>query len=192
MSQTDPPHEGQRGAAVSTVFEASRSRGAHRLRSPRSAQRSLAPVALALLLLLGATACVPVKVPPEKAIVGQWVNAGGGTIYFYEDGTGFIPGLSGVEGQSLAIPAAAFTYYFEDDTHLGIALEGQDAIIVEVKLEGDKMTWSNPYNDTEYVYTRVKEASGPAQLERRSSIAWQPCLAVRNRSSQREANLSPG
>jgi len=108
---------------------------------------------LGLVILLGVTACASPSLPPQKAIVGQWVNAQGGTIYFYEDNSGFIPGA---EGQTPEIPSSKFTYYFKDDTHLGIVMGGESAIVVEIKIEGDKMTWLNRLNGVEYTYTRVK------------------------------------
>ena len=114
---------------------------------------------LGLMLVLGAAACAsgptPTPTPPaiEKAIVGKWVNAQGGMIHFYADSTGFIPGLAeAVE----PIADSRFTYYFQDRTHLGIVLEGQSAVILEIKIEGDKMTWRGRTGNTEYVYQRAK------------------------------------
>jgi hypothetical protein len=105
------------------------------------------------MVTLGLAACVPAKAPPEKAIVGKWTNAQGGTIQFNADKTGFIPGLEeGIE----PIPDMPFTYYFQDETHLGIVLEGQPAIVVEIEIEGDKLTWFSQGNNSENVYTRVK------------------------------------
>jgi hypothetical protein len=95
----------------------------------------------------------PVPPPIEKAIVGQWVNAQGGVIHFYADNTGFIPGLAeAVE----PIPDSRFTYYFQDKTHLGIVLEGQSAVIMEIKIEDDKMIWRGRTNNAEFVYQRAR------------------------------------
>jgi len=108
---------------------------------------------LGLTIVLGLAACAPGQLSPKKAIIGQWVNSRGGTVYFYADRSGFIPGD---EGQTPAIPSVSFTYYFEDETHLAIELDGQGPLIVEIKLEGDTMIWYAPSGGTEFVYTRAK------------------------------------
>ena len=108
---------------------------------------------LAWILLFGISACTPARLSPEKAIVGQWVNDQGGIINFYADNTGFIPG---VEGQTLAIPSVKFTYYFKDETSLAIVMDGQAPVVVEIKLEGDKMTWRSLTNNAEFVYKRAQ------------------------------------
>ena len=94
---------------------------------------------------------------PEEAIVGQWVNDQGGAIYFYADGTGLIPA---VKGPAEDIPAVAFNYLFNDDNHVRIDMGEQGGeqrvIVVEIKLDGDKMTWRNPASNIEYTYNRVK------------------------------------
>jgi len=110
---------------------------------------------LGLILIFGLAACAsstPTPSPIEKAILGEWANSEGGKIYFYADHTGFIPGLeAGVE----PIPNTQFTYYLQDETHLGIVLEGQSAVVMEIKIEGDTMTWGT-IDDKEFVYNRVK------------------------------------
>lgn len=108
---------------------------------------------LGLTTVLGLAACAPDQPSPEEGIVGQWVNSQGGVIYFYADKTGFIPGD---EGQTPPIPSVKFSYYFQDETHLGIEMDGQDPVVIEIKLEGDKMTWLNRANNAEYVYTKMK------------------------------------
>jgi hypothetical protein len=116
-------------------------------------------IILGTILIFGVAACVsaptptPVPLPIEKAIVGQWINDQGGKIHFYADNTGFIPGI---EAEIEPIPDSRFTYYFRDKTHLGIVLEGQSAIVVEIKIEGDKMTWRSQINNAEFVYKRVQ------------------------------------
>jgi hypothetical protein len=147
-----------RGTLMSARDAASRWGQAQRLQRSPSQWRAPTLIALvSLVVLVGMTACVPLKVPPEEAIVGQWVNDEGGTIYFYEDGTGFIPE---VHGEAEDIPALAFEYSFDDDTHVKIDMgeqEGEQRIIViEIKLVGSKMTWRNPATGTEYVYERQK------------------------------------
>jgi len=118
-----------------------------------------APIILGLILTLAVAACTssptPTPTPPpiEKAIVGQWVNAQGGAIYFYADNTGFIPGI---EAGAEPVPDSKFTYYFQDKTHLGIVMEGQSAIVIEIRIEGDKMTWRSRINNTEFVYQRAR------------------------------------
>ncbi|MCX6030733.1 MAG: hypothetical protein NT169_15735 [Chloroflexi bacterium] len=114
---------------------------------------------LGLLLTFAVAACAsfptptPTPQPIEKAIVGKWVNPQGGEVNFYADNTGFIPGL---KGEPEDIPDSKFTYYFQDKTHLGIALEGQTSVVMEIKIEGDKMTWRSRTSNTEFVYTRAK------------------------------------
>jgi len=127
-------------------------------RSKNSGRRLLAfalVLGVGLMLVCDLAACVsstPTPPPIEKAIVGAWVNAEGGMIHFYADHTGFIPGLKGgVE----PIPDTRFTYYLQDETHLGIVMEGQPATVMEVRLEGDKMTWRG-LAGKEYLYHRVK------------------------------------
>ncbi len=114
-------------------------------------------VILGLILLFSVAGCAsfptPTPQPIEKAIVGQWRNAQGGTIHFYADNTGFIPGFAGAIEP---IPDSKFTYYFQDKTHLGIVLEGQSAVVMEIKIEGDKMTWRSRTSNTEFVYRRAK------------------------------------
>jgi hypothetical protein len=115
-----------------------------------------------LVALLWVTACVPApstpqKAPstPEEAIVGQWLNAQGGAIHFYADGTGLIPA---VHGEVEDLPPVAFKYLFNDDTHIRIDMGEQGGeqrvIVVEIELDGDKMTWRNPATGVDYVYMR--------------------------------------
>jgi hypothetical protein len=35
-------------------------------------------------------------------------------------------------------------------------MDGQNPVVIEIKLEGDKMTWLNRANNVEYVYTKTK------------------------------------
>jgi hypothetical protein len=103
------------------------------------------------------TACVPLPSNPERAIVGQWVNDQGGTIYFYEDGTGFIPAAKGAAEE---IPAVSFKYLFNDANHVRIDMGeqgGEQRVIdVEIKVDRDKMTWRNPATGTDYIYERQR------------------------------------
>jgi len=108
---------------------------------------------LVLLVILNLAACAPPEAASEQAIVGQWTNPKGGVIHFYADKTGFIPGDT---GQTPAIPAVRFTFYFQDATHLAIMMDGQSPLIVEIKLEGDTMTWFTPENGAQFVYNRAK------------------------------------
>src|SRR5262249_52662703 len=86
-------------------------------------------------------------------IVGKWVNSQGGVMTFNADGTGFIPGL---EGQTPPIPATTFTYSVPDATHLRLLVNGQP-IIIEVKIEGDQLTWVvDPSHNLQNIYTRAK------------------------------------
>jgi hypothetical protein len=99
---------------------------------------------LGLTAVLGLAACAPDQPAPEKAIVGQWVNSRAGVIY-----------IPGDERQTPPIPSVKFSYYFQDDVHLGIKMDGQNPIVIEIKLEDDKMTWLNRDNNVEYVYTKM-------------------------------------
>jgi hypothetical protein len=98
----------------------------------------------------------PPALPVAKTIVGHWVYEQGGAIDFYADGTGYIPAFE--EG---GFPAYTFTYTLPDETHLAIKLNGKpdeftDALVVGIKIEGDKLTWTNPSTGAETVYTRGK------------------------------------
>lgn len=108
---------------------------------------------LGLTTAFGLAACAPDQPSPEQAIVGEWVNSQGGVIYFYADKTGFIPGD---EGHTPPIPSVKFSYYFQDETHLGIEMDGQSPLVIEIKLEGDKMTWYDQASETEFEYMRAK------------------------------------
>jgi len=114
-------------------------------------------IVLALVVIWGMGACVPMQTatpaPVEDAIVGKWVNPQGGTIHFYADGTGFIPGF---KETTEPIPDTPFTYFLQNDTHLGIVMEGQPTVIMEIELAGDKMTWFSRANNVQYVYTRAR------------------------------------
>ncbi len=116
-------------------------------------KKTLIYLFLGLVAVLGMAACAPAEPSLEKAIVGQWTNPQGGVIHFYADKTGFIPGD---EGQTPAIPSVKFSYNLQDETHLGIKMDGQESIVVEIKLEGDTMTWFMPANGVQFVYTRAK------------------------------------
>jgi len=97
-------------------------------------------------------ACGPEQPSLEEAIIGEWVNAHGGTIHFYDGGSGFIPGD---ENLTPPVPPVNFTYRVEGQTHISINIAGQDAVIVEIKLEGDRMTWIDATNNLEFAYRRV-------------------------------------
>ena len=97
------------------------------------------------------TACISQpKVPPQQAIVGKWVNAGGGSIEFYANGTGFIPGIDG------QIAPTNFSYAFTDEMHIQLNMGGPTGLVVEIKIDGDQMTWVSKASNTSFVYTRRK------------------------------------
>lgn len=111
----------------------------------------LALLCLLVMIILPVTACASQpRVPPQNAIVGKWVNAKGYSISFYANGTGFVPG---VDGQ---IPSTNFTYSFTDPTHIMMNMAGQLSTIVEIRIDGDQMTWSIPTNNVTFVYTRAQ------------------------------------
>jgi hypothetical protein len=99
-------------------------------------------VLLAILIL---SACTP---PLENAIVGTWANTAGYTIEFKANGEGQIPGVAN------QIPAVTFKYVLVDQTHISIDL-GTQKYTIEVKVEGDKLTWKDQLG--EEIYTRVKK-----------------------------------
>jgi len=105
-------------------------------------------VTVLVILVLGIVGCVSPEPPPQKAIVGKWVNLQGGEVNFYPDGSGLLPGI---EGQ---IPTYQFTYSFQDETHVTISIPGVMELVVEVNIEGDKMTWYDRASETEFVYIR--------------------------------------
>jgi hypothetical protein len=115
-------------------------------------------LAVLILLILGSTivlglaACGPDQPSPEEAIVGEWTNPLGGVIHFYAGGSGFIPGD---ESLNPPIPSLNFTHHLQDETHISINMAGQDPVIIEIKLEGDEMTWIDRANNLEFVYTRA-------------------------------------
>ncbi len=117
-----------------------------RLSSGRSPVASLGVLLIAMLMVAACTS----KLSPQKAIVGKWVNAGGGSIEFFSNGTGFVPG---VQGQ---IPPYDFTYIFRDETHIELNVAGQTGLVVEIKIDGDQMAWISPGGGTQFVYTRAK------------------------------------
>ena len=105
-----------------------------------------------LVLVSALVACGPEQPSLEEAIVGEWINAGGGAIHFYAGGSGFI---LGDESLNPPIPSLNFTHHLQDETHISINMAGQDPVIVEIKLEGDEMTWIDRANNLEFVYTRA-------------------------------------
>ncbi len=122
----------------------------HGNKKPQPPKGRLLALALAVvILILGLTVWVLAAPAPQKAVVGKWTNSHGGVINFYADGTGYIPGLTGV------ISDTSFTYSFPDNTHVKITIAGQ-ALNVGIAIQGDKMTWGNSLDNTKDVYTRVK------------------------------------
>jgi hypothetical protein len=112
-------------------------------------KRRLVVLVLVMVVLILGIAWVLATPTPQKAVVGRWTNAHGGTVDFYANGMGFIPGVSGV------ISDTSFSYTFPDNQHVAINLSGQ-ALTVGIKIDGDKMTWSNSLNSTVDVYTRIR------------------------------------
>lgn len=107
----------------------------------------VALLVFAATLVSCATEAPPI---PTKEIVGKWVNEGGGWIEFYANGTGYVPG---VEGE---IAATSFSYSFTDYAHMMITISGQLSTMVEIRVQGDKMTWASQTNNVKFEYTRAK------------------------------------
>jgi len=112
-----------------------------------------------LFLLLGVTACFSLKPSVEREIIGKWVNSEGGEINFYEDGTGYVPGIKGQATGNIS--SLQFTYAFKDETHLVINMTAlpkinQQDIVIEVEIENDIMTWRSNAGEIEFEYRRAK------------------------------------
>lgn len=112
-----------------------------------------------LLILLAMTACFSPAPSLEQEIIGKWANSEGGEINFYEDGTGYVPGIAGQPTGN--IPALQFTYAIEDETHLVInttALRqaNRQDIVIEVEIENDTMTWRSNAGSVEFEYRRAE------------------------------------
>ena len=113
----------------------------------RNSLRSL----MLVLLAISIAACSSEPPPiPQKEIVGKWVNSSGGWIEFYANGTGFVPGVKG------EIADASFNYSFTDNMHMLITIRGQLSTVVEIRVQGDKMTWMSQPNSVTFEYTREK------------------------------------
>ncbi len=103
------------------------------------------------MLVLPVAACASQRrVPPQEAIVGKWVNTKGYSISFYANGTGFVPGIDG------QIPSTNFSYSFTDETHILMNMAGQLSTVVEIKIDGDQMTWLSQASNVAFIYTRAK------------------------------------
>jgi len=84
----------------------------------------------------------------QKAIVGKWVNQTGGELDFNADGSGYIPPYLDTQPYN-------FKYYFQDATHLVMAVAGE-TMIVEIRLVNNKLTWYTSDPNVKYEYTRKK------------------------------------
>lgn len=110
---------------------------------------------LLVVVVLLTSACAPSPGNGNalrKAIVGKWVNQQNFTIDFYEDGTGFVPGTDG----EVPVPATDFTYVVTDDSHIRLTMGDLNGAIIEIKIEGDQMTWTGKDTGLSFVYTRSK------------------------------------
>lgn len=118
----------------------------------RSLQAVMTPL-LALALILMMTACSSGSSDElRKAIVGKWINEQNYSIEFYDNGTGFIPGVEG----EVPIPATDFSYVVTDAGHIQISMGELTDALIEIRIEGDQMTWFNKDTNTAFVYTRSK------------------------------------
>lgn len=111
-----------------------------------SAKRLISLLAVFALFAV-ITACN--STPVREAIIGKWVNDGGGAIEFRADGTGVIPAVGD-------IPAYSFNYTFRDESHIELNMVGLTGSIVEIRITGDQMTWINQAENVQFVYTRAK------------------------------------
>jgi hypothetical protein len=84
----------------------------------------------------------------QKGIVGKWVNSQGGELDFYANGSGYIPPTAELRGY-------AFSYYFQDASHLVMNLD-RATMTVEITLVGEKLTWFTADPNVKYEYTRAK------------------------------------
>ena len=108
---------------------------------------------LTFVLLLAMTACASqTKDSLQQAIVGKWINAQNYSIEFYADGTGFVPAVEG----DIPIPATNFSYSVTDGTHVNITMGEIKGMSVEIKIEGNQMTWQDQNAGLSFVYTRGK------------------------------------
>ncbi|MFN8420104.1 MAG: hypothetical protein U0528_12805 [Anaerolineae bacterium] len=111
-----------------------------------STKRLIYLIALFVMFTL-ITACD--ATPIKEAIIGKWVNGGGGAIEFRADGTGVIPAVGD-------IPAYSFNYTFKDDSHIELNMVGLTGSVVEIRITGDQMTWINQAENVQFVYSRAK------------------------------------
>jgi hypothetical protein len=108
---------------------------------------------LSLILLITMAACASQsKESLQQAIVGKWINAQNYSIEFYADGTGFVPAVEG----DVPVPATNFSYSVTDGTHINITMGEIRGMNVEVKIEGNQMTWQDQNAGISFVYTRGK------------------------------------
>jgi len=108
---------------------------------------------LTFVLLLAMTACASqTKDSLQQAIVGKWINAQNYSIEFYADGTGFVPAVEG----DIPIPATNFSYSVTDGTHVNITMGEIKGMSVEIKIEGNQMTWQDQNAGLSFVYTKGK------------------------------------
>ena len=108
---------------------------------------------LALILLLTMTACASqTRESLQQALVGKWINAQNYSIEFYADGTGFVPAVEG----DVPIPPTTFSYSVTDGNHVFITMGELKGMNIEVKIEGDQMTWQDQNAGVAFVYTKSK------------------------------------
>ncbi len=121
--------------------------------SLRAHSRKRFSLLLSFVLLLTMAACASqTKESLQQAIVGKWINAQNYSIEFYADGTGFVPAVEG----DIPIPATNFSYSVTDGTHVNITMGEIKGMSVEIKIEGNQMTWQDQKAGLSFVYTRGK------------------------------------
>ena len=104
-------------------------------------------ICLLLIMVFILFGCSTNKPNLGETIIGTWVDQSSYEIQFFKDGKGFIPGVPG------KIPDTSFEYSTLDENHITFNLE-QSKITVEIRVEGDTLTWKDEIG--EVVYHRKK------------------------------------
>jgi hypothetical protein len=126
--------------------------------SARAASARAADAKAALFLLLPLLVTLILGAcgrPPSTAqrIEGEWRNARGGVIIFRGDGSGYMPGDA---ARAPAIPDMTFRYEVLGPTNLRITPTGGNPLVIEIELQGERLTWHGRGASGDFVYDRMK------------------------------------